>query len=149
MNIQALKETIQELKEKELELENIKEKQIEILKKKAEKFKEIIMLYKSEEIVFENPNLLHMFYTGPVLGIEKITNRAFIYDVDTESVILLGEDEPLDKKEETSWWHLIKIDQFENAIAGFDHLLDIPKNDLANVKETIEELKASIEELEN
>lgn len=90
-----------------------------------------------------------MFYTGPVLGIEKISNRAFIYDVDTESVILLGEDEPLDKKEETSWWYLIEIDQFENAIAGFDHLLDIPKNDLANVKETIEELKESIEELEN
>ncbi|WP_339205831.1 hypothetical protein NSQ36_12250 [Bacillus sp. FSL W8-1143] len=145
MDIQQLKDQIKEVKEMQAELRELKERQVHILVKKKNELMEVIELFISEGVYFRHPQF--DFYTGigPVLGIEDSTNRVFIYNPKTNGLLLMGKDDTLEYSDKTTWLNLIDEEQFDNAIAGLDYLLDIQGKNLEIFDKEITRIKKQIE----
>ncbi|MGG1863095.1 hypothetical protein ABEP22_03425 [Bacillus safensis] len=146
MVMQKLKEQIVEIKRKEAELKRLEDSQIFILKEKKEEMKEVIDLYNNEDLYFRHPNFDYFSGVGPVLGIEASTNRIFIYNPNTDGVILIAKGEKVDEAEKISWRKLVEEGQFENAMTGLNYLVPMLKDNLKLFDDEISKVKMEIDQ---
>ncbi|MHA7912907.1 hypothetical protein [Bacillus altitudinis] len=83
---------------------------------------------------------------GPVLGIEASTNRIFIYNPNTDGVILIAKGEKVDEAEKISWRKLVEEGQFENAMTGLNYLVPMLKDNLKLFDDEISKVKMEIDQ---
>ncbi|TFW48026.1 hypothetical protein [Bacillus sp. 005/A4HT-01/001] len=144
MDIQKLEDQINEVIEKDEELQDLRLKQIEILRTKAKEFEEVIDLYKSKEIRFCHPNNNVKTIIGPIMGVKD--RKIYIYHRDEKRVISMYADSSVDDSERSNWSELIFEGLFEDALIGFNYLLNMQADYLDFYNKEIDKINHLIEQ---
>lgn len=146
MNIQQLEDQISELIKKDKELQDLKNHQREILIEKSKEFEEVITLYLRKEIKFSHPKYQLKTLIGPIMGVQEQTEKVFIYHPTEKRVYSMHLGETFEDSVPVSWLELINDGHFENAIDGFNYLIDMQADYLDFYNKEITKLKQQIEQ---
>lgn len=147
MNIQQLENQINEVIKKDKELQDLKNHQREILIEKSKEFEEVITLYLKKEIKFSHPKYQLRTTIGPIMGVQEQREKIFIYHPTEKRVFSMYLGETFEDSEPVSWLELINEGHFENAIDGFNYLIDMQADYLDFYNKEIDKLKQQINAL--
>lgn len=146
MNIKVLESQMNEVLQKDGEMQELRQKQVSILLEKTKEFAEVIELYRSKGLFFYHPDYEFKTTLGPILAVDEESGKIFIYHVKENRLITMLSGEFLEDSERAKWSDLIQAGYFEDALKGFNYLLEMPaahlefyNNEIAKLKEQIKD----------
>ncbi|MBG9882822.1 hypothetical protein KY998_10790 [Bacillus paralicheniformis] len=140
--IEVLEQTRKEIDSKAKKISQLRQEQINILQEKRDDYLGIMEWYVEQRLKFSHPKLKFYNSIGPILGYIEDTEEVIIYHV-REKGFFAQELNDSDRRK-SSAREIIDTGNFENAVIGFDYLLNMQNDNLKKVDEEIKRLEEEL-----